>query len=369
MDYNENVISDEDFFFQHYDNLSDSYVKGLSLTEFVLFCEVLDFANGFDVDDGPDPGTQILSCNLIFDNITCRGNTSVDRALLELKKNKENCNWRLHDRCTRRFLKCHDGYVYPPTCHHDLDQRVRSLRFLIVLFPCDLAFATLDRVVKQHYNLIGLCKNELVGGYHDCHEKYLADGGWCSEDDYDDDIAIARKWLQEWKNDKIISKCVEFNEQILDQKGKYNGGRTLGCPSSTRSEISEEYAALFEWRRMHKHDAYVQELIDICKKRGLLELGSWDRARWSVRALMVELRRWKHVVLHMPSPLSFQALEDVMKIHENFLGRGKKLERYKKRGGWMSKEDFDEKTMAAWTRVQVLESRFRNVHVREHKFF
>ena len=99
---------------------------------------------------------------------------------------------------------------------------------------------------------------------------------------------------------------------------KNNAGMTLGCPSSIRcQEIKEENAAFAEWKNMHKNDVLLQQLINMRKK------ACWVRARHSVSTLINEIRRWKHVVQLMPSPLAFQALEDVMKIHENFLGSKK----------------------------------------------
>ena len=362
MSHNTTIASADELFFQHYDNLDHLDLEELTQREKGILTHVLDVANNFRKEY---VGDVFSRAHFNFFAYHVRDHT-LRLALFELKKNKENCNWDLHTRCTRSFLKYHHGYVDPPDHNEDLLERLIHVRTLIMLFPCHLAFVTLDRVVEQHNDLIGK-GDELVP---DFHKKYLADGGWCSMEDYDDEIWDAWDWFKEWTYDTIISVCVEFNDEILrtkargDDKAKDNGGTTFGCPSSTRrEEIKEENAALAEWRNMHKNDAVLQQLIDMRKN------GVWVRARDNVNTLGNECVRWKHVVRLMPSPLAFQALEDVMKIHENFLGMETKLERYKKRGGWMSKKDFDEKTMAAWIRVQVLESRFRNVHVHECNAF
>ena len=358
MSHKDTIISADDFLFEHYDNLAHLDPLELTKSEKQMIIQVLNLGNHFH----PELADGIFSrykYNFFPGYIR---DTNLHQAWIELRKNKENCNWDLHTRCTKSFLNIRDEYADPPYDNEELDDRVRTVRTLIMLFPCHLAFCTLDRVVEQHKDLIGKGNVEVP----DYHAEYLANGGWCSMDDYDDEIWFAWYWHERWTYDTIINKCVEFNDEILLRNAsglattgdirKNNAGMTLGCPSSIRSqEIKEENAAFAEWKNMHKNDALLQQLINMRKK------ACWVMARHSVSKLIKEIRRWKHVVQLMPSPLAFQALEDVMKIHENFLGSEKKLERYKKRGGWMTKKDFDEKTMAAWIRVQVLECRFRNL--------
>ena len=208
MSHKDTIISSaDDFLFEeYYDNLA--YLDPLELTksEKEMFIEVLNLANHFQ----PESADGIFSSkyNLFPGHIR---DTNFHQAWLELQKNKENCNWDLHTRCTKSFLNFWDYYDDPPYDNEVLAYRVCSLCTLIMLFPCHLAFRTLDRVVEQHKDLIG--KGHV--SVPDYHAEYLAKGGWCSIDDYDDEIWFAWDWLSWWTYDNIINKCVKFNEQIL----------------------------------------------------------------------------------------------------------------------------------------------------------
>ena len=360
------IESVDDQLFQFYDNLNVGGVLDISEDLKDHVSSVLQRGNGYSVT--VVDGLKSIKYNFFMYPYIRDGDDSVGCALNELRKQKQNCNWQLTTKCTKAVLEWYEQseYVFPLISHEDLEYVVRFFRCVFVMFPCDLAFHTLEKIVQRHTELIG--KGDLL--IPDYYQKYITDGGWCSREDFDDEIWDAYSWFDEWTYEVIITGCVDFtnslfqrnsNASVVNDVKEENKVGSLIVPSPTRLiEIAEEKAAFLQWQNMHKHDDVIQQLIDVRKKL------CWDRAKQKGKVLPYELKRWKNVVRLMPCPLAFEGLETVMKIHENYLGcegLENRIQRYKEKGGWFTKKDFDEKTMAAWIRVQVLESRFKNLHV------
>lgn len=141
------------------------------------------------------PGYFTTKYNFFQGNI--RYDEDIEPALNELRKQKERCNWQLHTICAecaiQRFEECHWGNP-KFECFDSLHLYVRCLRCLFLIFPCHLAFIELVNIVERHTELIGLSDEEIP----DFHLKYVKEGGWCSLDDFDDEIWDAWDWLHEW---------------------------------------------------------------------------------------------------------------------------------------------------------------------------
>ncbi len=350
---NPTIESVEDKLFQFYDNLNVGGVLHISEDLKDHVPSVLQRGNGYSV--AVVDGLKSIKYNFFMFPYIRDGDDSVECALNELRKKKQNCNWQLHTKCTKACLEWFEqsDYGCPHFESHDeLEYVVRFFRCVFVMFPCDLAFNTLQKIVQRHTELIGK-GDRLIPDYH---EKYVTDGGWCSRDDFDDEFWDAYYWFDEWTYEVIITGCVAFTNRLVQRNSKALVVKDVKeenkvVPSPTRLiEIAEEKAAFLQWQNMHKHDNIIQQLIDLRKKL------CWDRAKQKGKVLPYELEKWKNVVRLMPCPLAFEGLETVMKIYENYLGcegLEKRIQRYKEKGGWFTKRDFDEK--------KVLESRFRNL--------
>jgi len=265
------IESVDDQLFQFYDNLNVGGVLDISEDLKDHVSSVLQRGNGYSVT--VVDGLKSIKYNFFMYPYIRDGDDSVGCALNELRKQKQNCNWQLTTKCTKAVLEWYEQseYVFPLISHEDLEYVVRFFRCVFVMFPCDLAFHTLEKIVQRHTELIG--KGDLL--IPDYYQKYITDGGWCSREDFDDEIWDAYYWFDEWTYEVIITACVDFTNSLVQRNSnasvvkdvkEENKVGSLIVPSLTRLiEIAEEKAAFLQWQNMHKHDDVIQQLIDVRK--------------------------------------------------------------------------------------------------------